>query len=141
MSAEAFLDTNILIHDLEGLDERKAAIAGELVRTGILTGSACISFQVISETLNVARRKAEVPLSAESAHAYLDAVLAPLYRAPATIDLYHRALEVESRYGYSFFDALIIAAALTEGCSRLYSEDLQDGQRIDGLTIVNPFAP
>jgi predicted nucleic acid-binding protein len=53
--------------------------------------------------------------------------------------LFERALEVQDRYGYAFYDALIVAAALEAGCTRLYSEDLQDGQRIGALTIENPF--
>jgi len=68
-----------------------------------------------------------------------DCVLAPLFRIPASIRLYHRCLDVQARYGYAFYDALIVAAALDAGCALLYSEDLQDGQRIDGLTIENPF--
>ncbi len=139
MNAEAFIDTNVFIYRLERLDERKAAIAEEIIREGIEKGNACISFQVVSETLNTVLRKAEIPLDSDSAREYLESVLAPLYRVPATIDLYHRAIDVQARYGYGFYDSLIVAAALSEGCSRLYTEDLQDGQRIEGLTIVNPF--
>jgi predicted nucleic acid-binding protein len=54
--------------------------------------------------------------------------------------LYRSCLRLQDRYRYSFYDSLIIAAALDSGCDRLYTEDLQDGQRIEGLTIVNPFA-
>lgn len=139
MNAEAFIDTNVFIYRLERLDERKAAIAEEIIREGIETGNACVSFQVVSETLNTVLRKAEIPLDSDSAREYLESVLAPLYRVPATIDLYHRAIDVQARYRYGFYDAMIIAAALSEGCSRLYTEDLQAGQRIEGLTIVNPF--
>lgn len=139
MNAEAFIDTNVFIYRLERLDERKAAIAEEIIREGIETGNACISFQVVSETLNTVLRKAEIPLDSDSAREYLESVLAPLYRVPATINLYHRAIDVQARYGYGFYDSLIVAAALSEGCSRLYTEDLQNGQRIEGLTIVNPF--
>ena len=139
MSADAFIDTNVFIYQLEALDERKCVIAEQLIRDGIATGSACISFQVIQETLNVVLRKAEVPLDHEAARSYLETVLAPLFRVPATIDLYHRALDVQGRYRYSFCDSLIIAAALLAGCKRLYSEDLQHGQQIDGLTIRDPF--
>jgi predicted nucleic acid-binding protein len=53
--------------------------------------------------------------------------------------LYQRALDIQARYRYGFYDALIIAAALEAGCIRLYSEDLQHGQRIERLTIENPF--
>jgi predicted nucleic acid-binding protein len=69
----------------------------------------------------------------------MDNVLEPLFRVPASIPLYKRALGVQARYGYSFYDSLIVAAALDAGCNRLYSEDMQDGQRIEGLTIENPF--
>jgi predicted nucleic acid-binding protein len=54
--------------------------------------------------------------------------------------LYEQALNIQGRYGYGFYDSLIIAAALEAACSRLISEDFQDGQRIEGLRIVNPFA-
>ena len=47
---------------------------------------------------------------------------------------------IRTRYGFSFYDSLIVAAALEAGCTTLYSEDMQDGQRIEGLTIRNPFA-
>jgi predicted nucleic acid-binding protein len=57
-----------------------------------------------------------------------------------TQGLYERALDIQTRYQFSFFDALIVAAALVGGCTRLLSEDLQHAQRIEGLTIVNPFA-
>jgi predicted nucleic acid-binding protein len=53
--------------------------------------------------------------------------------------LYEQALDIQSRYQYSFYDSLIIAAALDGGCTRLLSEDLQHGQRIESLTIENPF--
>lgn len=141
MSGEVFIDTNIFIYQLEAGDARKAAIAGRIIRDGIATGSGCISFQVIQETLNTVLRKAEIPLDNESARRYLVTVLEPLFRVTATSDLYHRALDIQLRYGYGFYDSTIIAAALLAGCERLCSEDLQNGQRIDSLVIENPFAP
>ena len=45
----------------------------------------------------------------------------------------------QSRYGFGFYDSLIVAAALDAGCKTLYSEDLQHGQRVEGVTIINPF--
>jgi predicted nucleic acid-binding protein len=59
--------------------------------------------------------------------------------ADRIIRLYQRALDIQARYHFGFYDALIIAAALEAGCTRLYSEDLQHGQRIERLTIENPF--
>ena len=139
MSAECFIDTNLFIYQLEAIDERKSATADRIIRRGIETHNACISFQVVQECLNITLRKAEIPLSTAQTRNYLENVLAPLLRVPASISLYNRALDVQARYRYGFYDSLIVAAALDAGCTRLYSEDLQDGQRIEGLTIENPF--
>ena len=70
---------------------------------------------------------------------YLDSVLAPLLRVQPSLRLYHASLDIQSRYRFAYYDALIVAAALDAGCATLYSEDLQDRQRIDGLTVVDPF--
>lgn len=78
-------------------------------------------------------------LTPVSAH-YLDTVLVPLLRESASAALYHRALDIQEHYRFSFHDSLIVAAALAAGCSRLVSEDLQHGQRIENLTISNPFS-
>jgi predicted nucleic acid-binding protein len=136
MSAECFIDTNLFIYQLEASDESKSATADRIICKGIETRNACISFQVVQECLNI---KAEVSLSTDEAKQYLDHVLAPLFRVPASLSLYRRALDLQTRYRYGFYDSLVIAAALDAGCTRLYSEDLQDGQRIEGLTVENPF--
>lgn len=139
MSVECFLDTNLFIYQLEALDERKFETADRIIHQGIETNNACISFQVVQECLNTALRKAEVLLSTDEMRTYMENVLAPLFLVPASISLYHRALGIQARYRYGFYDSLIIAAALDAGCTRLYSEDLQDGQQIEGLAIENPF--
>lgn len=137
--SDNFLDTNVFIYQLESIDARKQGIADAIIRDGVATRSACISYQVVQECLNTVLRKAELPLDSARARAYLDHVLAPLMRISASIGLYHRALEIQTRYRYGFHDALIIAAALEAACTRLYSEDLQHGQRIERLVIENPF--
>lgn len=139
MSVECFIDTNLFIYQLDALDERRSTIAGRIIRHGIETGTACISFQVIQECLNTLLRKAEIPLTAEQTRNYLETVLEPLFHVSASMSLYQRSLDIQARYRYGFYDALIIAAAREAGCTRLYSEDLQHGQRLEGLTIENPF--
>lgn len=139
MSVESFIDTNVLIYQLEALDPRKHAIAESIVSAGVATGNACISFQVIQECLNTVLRKAQIKLDATSARAYLDQVLVPLHRVPSSVALYRSALQLQLRWRFSFYDSLIVAAALEAGCKRLLSEDLQHGQRIETLTIENPF--
>ncbi len=101
--------------------------------------NACISFQVVQECLNTMLRKAEIPLDDAATRDYLDTMLAPLLQVSASLALYHRALDMRVRYRFSFYDSLIVAAAIEGGCTRLYSEDLQHGQRIERLVIENPF--
>ena len=139
MNVESFIDTNLFIYQLEANDDHKSAVADAIIREGVETGNACISYQVVQECLNTVLRKAEVPLSVTGARAYLDHVLMPLFQISASAHLYHRGLDIQDRYRYGFYDSLIIAAALDAGCTRLLTEDLQDGQNIETLTIVNPF--
>ena len=70
---------------------------------------------------------------------YMEDVLAPLYRIQPSIRLYGKSLDIHARYRFGFYDSLIVASAVEAGCNRLYTEDLQHGQRIEGVTIVNPF--
>jgi predicted nucleic acid-binding protein len=140
MSASAFIDTNVFVYHLDSSDKRKHRIAEGIVRDALAGGQACISFQVVQECLNVALRKAAVPLAPDQARAYLDVVLLPLMQVLPSAALYHRALDVQQRWRFGLYDSLIVAAALAAGCTRLLSEDLQHGQRIDTLAIHNPFA-
>ena len=139
MNAESFIDTNVFVYQLERLDVRKADIADDLIEHGIDTQTACISFQVIQECLNTALRKAEIPLTEDEMGRYVTDVLAPLYRVQPDVRLYQKALEIRARYRFSFYDALIIAAAVEAGCKTLYSEDLTHAQQVEGVTVVNPF--
>jgi predicted nucleic acid-binding protein len=139
MSANSFIDTNVFIYLLEGLDEHKADKAEQLIEYGIASGTACISFQVVQECLNTAIRKAEIPLTLGDMNLYLKSVLMPLCRVQPSLGLYQTALDIKGRYRFSFYDSLIIAAALEAGCKTLFSEDMQHGQIIETLTIQNPF--
>lgn len=138
MSGE-FIDTNVFIYLFDETDERKRNIAEQLIQSALETRSACISHQVVQETLNVVTRKLPFPMSTENAQRFLEQILIPLWRIMPSPALYRRGLDLQSRYGFSFYDALIIAAALEFGCTRLYTEDLQHGQQIEGLLIENPF--
>ena len=139
MPVERFIDTNVLVYHVDDSDPRKSEIAHGMIRDAIATGNACISFQVVQEFLNTVVRKAERPLSLEHAHTYLAEVLSPLCRVFASIPLYQNALDIQARYRFGFYDSLIVAAALSAGCTQLLTEDLQDGQPIEGLEIRNPF--
>ena len=135
-----FIDSNVLIYLLDQDSPQKRTTARRLVEDVLLSGEGRISFQVIQETLSVITRKFVRQVTTDDARQFLDEVLVPLWRVMPTQRLYERSLDIQARYRYSFYDSLIIAAALSAGCERLLSEDLQHGQRIEGLTIENPFA-
>jgi predicted nucleic acid-binding protein len=136
MSAD-FIDSNVLLYLFDETDERKRTTAQQVVQGALATGSGVISFQVVQETLSVLTRK--LGASSDDARRFLDAVLAPLWAVGPSTGLYASALAIRARYGFGFYDSLIVTAASAAGCSRLLSEDLQAGQVIDGLTVVNPF--
>jgi predicted nucleic acid-binding protein len=133
MNDKAFFDTNIILYAFRQDDTR-----GPVAETLLATGGA-ISVQVLNEFVAVARRKFD--RSWEEIRRALDIlrVFCP-QPVPLTVETHQRAVLIAERYGYSFFDSLIIAAALHVGASTLYSEDMRDGQEIDGVTIRNPFS-
>jgi len=136
MTARCFVDTNVLVY----ADDRSAGPrrerARQLIRETMASGSGALSLQVLQEYFAVATRK--LGLSAAAARrrvelfSKLDVVILGAEDILAAIDL-HRL------HALSIWAALVIRAALNAGCRTLYSEDLQDGQRIDGLEVVNPF--
>lgn len=138
MSAD-FIDSNVFVYLVDEVDGRKHQIAQRLINRALETRHVSISFQVVQETLNVITRKLVTPVKPDDAQRFLDQILTPLWRVMPSGALYRRGLDIQARYRFGFYDALIIAAALSAGCTRLYSEDLQHGQRIEGLTIENPF--
>ena len=137
MSAEGFLDTNIFVYMLDQTDDLKRRRAEQLVRRGIEAGTGRISYQVVQETLDVVTGR--LGFSPSDSRTLLADVLAPLWTVHPSRELYERGLALRDRYGFSFYDSMIVAGALEAGCVRLYSEDLQHGQRIQSLTIEDPF--
>ena len=133
----SFIDSNVFIYLFDETNASKRGRAEALVQEGLETRSASISFQVVQEVLNTLVHK--LGADPEDAAKFLRHLLVPLWRVMPSQALYERALDLQARYRFSFYDSLIVAAALEGGCSRLYSEDLQHSQRIQGLVIENPF--
>ena len=133
MSAgDTFFDTSVLFYLLSN-DVRKAdRVEALLAHRGI------ISVQVLNEFTVVALRKVGLPLL--EIREILDTVRAVCTVEPLTATTHDRGMEICERYKFSFYDSVIVAAALIVGAKVLYSEDLQHGQVIDRqLRIVNPF--
>jgi len=140
MSGEpAFFDTNILVYCFDRQDERKQTIAHDLLMDHGVSGSGRISYQVSQEFAAVAIRILKEPkrvyLMIESYH-LLAVGLETVGYSDRLLDY---ALGLWERYRFSWYDSLIVAAALHSGCGTLYTEDMQHGMEIDGLRIVNPF--
>ena len=132
MNAKAFLDTNIIIYAFSSNDPRRDKAEALLHAGGI------ISVQVLNEFVNVSRRKIHRDWDEiQDALTILRALLDP--PQPLTIDTHEVAIGIAREYGFGFYDALIVAAALRAGWPMLYSEDLHSGQVIERLTIHNPF--
>lgn len=139
MSDRYFLDTNILVYCFDRNDRTKQKRAEEMVGEALEDQRGLISSQVVQEFLNVATRKFASPMNYQEARVYLDTVLLPLCEVFPSVALYQQALSLLNETRFSFYDCLIISAALEANCTTLYSEDLQDGQKVRGLTIRNPF--
>ena len=128
----AFIDTNVLIY-AHGADEKS-----ETARQTILTGGV-ISVQVLNEFAVVLRRKFRLEWDViADVLADVRAALGPV--RPVDVEIHLNAVSLARSHDFSFYDALIVASALAAGCDTLLTEDLQAGQRIAGLTVVNPFA-
>ncbi len=133
MSDKAFFDTNVFVY-VVGQKDKRTAKAEALVANG-----GMISVQVLNELASVSHRK--LGMSWEEIGEALAAirVLCPT-PISVTTETQGSGLRIASKYGFSFHDALIAAAALEADCTTLYSEDFQDGQVIEGrLTVRNPF--
>ena len=133
MSDRSFFDTTILIYAVSAGDPR-AAVAEKLLAAG-----GYISVQVLNEFATVARNK--LKMSWEEIGEALAAVRTLCEPpTPLTVGIHDAGLAIAAQYGYHIYDSLILAAALDAECDTVYSEDMQDGQKIGELTIRNPFA-
>ena len=135
-----FLDTNIFVYAFLTSEPRKRAKAVELIEACLGSGRCSISYQVVQEFVNVARKKFATKLSSDDCKAFIDAAMQPLNRVASSTTLIHTALDLQDELKYSFYDCVMVAAALESGAETLYTEDLQHWQLVRGtLRIVNPF--
>lgn len=134
MNDKVFLDTNIVVYSYSNSEIGKQVIA----RTLITERNSFISTQVLQEFANIITRKFAVSYTATQI------AIAECCRNnnlhTSTVTTITQACHIAERYGFSFYDSLIISSALESECSILFSEDMHNGQIIEEqLTIVNPF--
>ncbi len=137
MSAKVFLDSNVLVY---AFGTKKGSIPDprtEIAERTVIEGGA-ISIQVLNEFAQVCSRK--VRLGWDEIRGRLETIKELCGPAvPITLDLHEAAVALSSRFGFCIYDSLILAAAKRAGCKTVYSEDMQHGQVVDGVRIVNPF--
>ena len=131
-NSKVFFDTNILLYLLSD-DTIKADQAEAL-----LCGGGLISVQVLNEFASVAYRK--LKMTYREIDEVLQTIRAICEVKDLTLDTHVLGLSIAERYGFSFYDSLIVSAGVLADCEVLYSEDMQSGQTIsDQLLITNPF--
>jgi len=135
MSVEYFLDTNILLYRYSDQDIDKRPIAANLLESGRAIASA----QVMNEFCSVTRKK--FPAAYAKIESTLIEIQGLLPIMPLDFIDTLSAVRIAARYGYSYYDSLILASAERHGCRAVISEDMQSGQVLDGgLRILNPFS-
>jgi predicted nucleic acid-binding protein len=132
---KAFADTNILLYLYVSPDRAKRDRARSVIQELRHENQVAISTQVVQEFyVNARRLRMAGPL--------LSAAISALFDLPLVVvreEEIRSAIAIEERYGISFWDALIVAAALSAGAEVLYTEDLNDGQQYGSVTVRNPF--
>lgn len=137
MSGKAFLDTNSLLYCFDNADSRKQELARNLVNSLLDVDSARISTQTLQEYYNVLTKKLKCDKKEALKNVERYSEIFPVHTN--TVNDILSAVSISVKDKLSFYDSLIIAAAKAEGCGTIYSEDLNDGQKVNGVKIVNPF--
>jgi predicted nucleic acid-binding protein len=139
LTGSFFIDTNVIVYTFDTADRKKQAVARAIVSAGLSSGRGVISTQVVQEFLNVALRKFTRPMTGTEARRYMRGVLMPMCRHSPSMDFYERATRLMDAASVSFYDALVLAAAIEAGCSTLVTEDFQNQRLFEGVRVVNPF--
>lgn len=134
----SFVDTNILVYAEDKDAKRKHAVARDLVVKLWESGAGVLSIQVLQEFFVTTTSKLKRTLSPNEAEEIVRQYLA-WEIVGNTSELLMGAIVLHRQARLSFWDALIVQAAIESGCSTLYSEDMNAGQNFGALTIVNPF--
>ncbi|MXZ84644.1 MAG: PIN domain-containing protein [Acidimicrobiia bacterium] len=137
MNAVRFVDTNILLYAVSALSEDSAKRGRALAL--LENGDLALSVQVIQEFYVQATRPSRADaLTAEQALRFLEAIDSfPVQ--PVTEQIFRQAVIISQRFGLSYWDSAILAAADAMGCEIVFSEDMSSEQDYDGIRVVNPF--
>lgn len=137
MTDRCFLDTNVLVYSIDESDSLKRRAANDLVVELSKSGNGIISTQVLQEFYNIITKKIGCP--AEKARELVKKLSECFEVHTNSAHDIIRAIDISMRTQFSFWDSLILSASIASECSVLYSEDLNDGQFVENVRIVNPF--
>lgn len=138
MTDRLFVDTNVLVYSRDASEPEKQKRAFAWRAALWRARSGCLSTQVLNEYYRVVTRKLTPGLSREEARREIRDLFRwkLVHLSPAVMT---SAWHLEDRFQLAFWDALVVAAAQAADCRFLLSEDFQDEQDLDGVTVVNPF--
>lgn len=139
MSGRYFLDTSVFVYSFDTGASAKAKRAHQLIDEALASRKGVVSYQVVQEFFNLALRRFSKPMTPAEAHQYLATVFRPLLGVQSSAALYGEALRICESSRISWYDSLIVSAAVQAGCDRLYTEDLQNLQKFGTVQVVNPF--
>lgn len=134
-----FVDTNVVVYAYDRLAGHKHEAAQRLLRDLWMSGRGCLSIQVLQEFHVTTSRKITKPLLPGQVSQIIGDFGAWHVHNPTVIDV-QAAINLQTRYQISFWDAMIIRSAVHLGCETLWSEDLNAGQSYAGVVVSNPFA-
>ncbi len=138
--SRAFVDANVLIYAFDTSAAAKQAAARQLVERLWDEGSGCLSVQVLQEFFVTVTRKVARPLPIDEATERVRELTAWRVFSPSAGDVL-AAIDVHTKERISFWDAMIVHAAVESSCDVLWTEDLSHGRVIRGVRVCSPFAP
>jgi len=136
LTGRSFLDTNVLVYSDDQDEPAKQQISLDLLADCRRGRTGVVSTQVLQEYFVTATRKLGVAAAAARRKTEL---FSHMHVVTPGVDDILAAIDLHRLHGLSFWDGLIVRAALVSGCVRLFSEDMQHGRRFDGCEVVNPF--
>ena len=135
---KVFFDSNILVYFADGADPQKQQIAEKLIKNAVINDNGVISTQNLQEFFAATTRK--LLCTKEKAKEYVENFSDSFTVEQVSVPLILKAINISIKNKFSFWDSLILSAAIQSGCIICYSEDLTNGQIVEGVKVVNPFA-
>jgi len=133
-----FVDTNVFVYAYDKGNGIKQKLARELITDLWENCRGCVSIQVLQELYVTMSKKVSIPLSPGTASQIIADLSAWNHHVPDVGDVLE-AINIQQRYGISFWDAMIVNSAWKTGCNVIWTEDLNNGQVYGNVTVYNPF--